>query len=63
MQKRGKGSRYDSSGGRWVGESSPLTYETYILMNTINTKKTPSAKYFQEKTVWKRLVLILLYSD
>lgn len=50
-------------GGRGVGESSPLAYETYILMNTINTKKTPSAKYFQEKTVWKRWVLILLYSD
>ena len=41
-------------GRRGVGESSPLAYETYILMNTINTKKTPSAKYFQEKTVWKR---------
>lgn len=54
MQKRGKGSRYDSSRGGGLGESSPLTYETYILMNTVNTKKTPSAKYFQEKTVWKR---------
>ena len=61
MQKRGKGLCYGSSGGGggggWLGEVSPLTYETYILMNTINTMKTPSAKFFQEKNCLEKMSL------
>ena len=44
-------------GGGWLGEVSPLTYETYILMNTINTMKTPSAKFFQEKICLEKMSL------